>query len=283
MSQKRTLSLKQQFEDRIISKFVDWVLGQKVDEGNISSMNWNKDEQDLIYKLVDNPKSAEINTSIRDPKFRRFFQSVAQNGLNTADVQMFYRYRDQLPIKQMNWAYDLGNFHLEEKTLKSTTSLHAGFYMLEVQIDLPRFQSRIPLEIETAYLTDKGTEINVVKLNATSGRISKRLLWLNLDSIVNIQAKNSMAIEHITHLRLSRLTRSFFTSRLMKKLGMQFSLTKHRALSDSVLQSWFQEYNELFAEITDLNQAYQHQIRHIESKTVPTVGRQVFNLSRWLK
>lgn len=282
-STKRVASLKQRFHDRIIGKIVDWVLGQRVDEGNISSLSWDKEEHDLIYKLVDDPKAAEINAVVKDPKYRRFFKSVADNGLNTADVQMFYRYRDSLPIKQMNWAYDLEDFELDDEGLISNAHIHAGFYMLEIQTDLPTFQSRIPLEIETEWATGQGEGVHVGWLNAISGRICKRLLWLDHDSVLEIKSKDANALDYISHLRLSRLTRSFFISRLMKKLGMRFVLAKHRNLKDATIKDWWQEYEELFTESGDLKQAYRHQVRFVEPRNIPSGKQQVFNLSRWLK
>jgi hypothetical protein len=245
--QRRPASLKQRFHDRIISKIVDWVLGQHVDEGKVSSMSFDKEEHDLIYKLIDDPKAAEINATVNDPKFRRFFKSVADNGLNTADVQMFYRYRDRLPIKQMNWAYDLEDFELDDEGLISNDYIHAGFYMLEIQTDLPTFRSRVPFEIKTDWVTDKGEGGHTGWLSAISGRLCKRLLWLDHDSIVEIKSQDLQALEYISHLRLSRLTRSFFVSRLMKKLGMRFVLAKHRALTDAQIKDWWQDYDAMFA------------------------------------
>jgi|GEM_PF-7061826 len=280
---KRSGSLKQRFHDRIINKIVDWVLGQKVDQGSMSAMSWNQEEKDLILQLVDNPKAAEINSTIKDPKFRRFFQSVAENGLNTADIQMFYRFRDRLPIKQMNWAHDLADFELDDQTLMSKTYIQAGFYMLEIQTDLPEFRSRTPFEIKTDWATQKGQGTDQCWLNVISGRICKRLIWLSHDSIVEIKSKDLHAIEYVSHLRFSRLTQSFFTSRLMKKLGLRFVLSKHRNLDDATLKAWWHEYDALFLEEDDLHLAYRHQIEHVEPKKIPSNNRQVFNLSRWLK
>lgn len=280
---RRTTSLKQRFHDRIIGKIVDWVLGQKVDQGNASSMTWDKEEHDLIYKLVDNPKAAEINATISDPKFRRFFKSVADNGLNTADVQMFYRYRDRLPIKQINWAYDQDDFEVDDVGMISDDYLDAGFYMLEIQVDLPTFRSRVPLTIKTESVSPTSAQENTHWLNATSGRIGKRLLWLERDSIVQIQSKDGDTLEHLNHLRLSRLTRPFFISRLMKKLGMRFVLTKHKQLDDAVIKEWWQDYDALFAGSYDASRAYAYQVNRIEPKSVPTSKQQIFNLSRWLK
>jgi hypothetical protein len=282
-TQKRDAGLKQRFHDRIIGKIVDWVLGQRVDEGRASALTWDKEEHDLIYKLVDNPKAAEINVTIKDPKFRRFFKSVADNGLNTADVQMFYRYRDRLPLKQMNWAYDLEDFELDDEGLISNDHIHAGFYMLEIQTDLPTFRSRVPFEIKTDWATDAGTGEHTAWLSAISGRISKRLLWLDHDSILEIKSQDLQALESISHLRLSRLTRTFFTSRLMKKLGMRFVLAKHRALSDAQIKDWWQDYDAMFAGTYDPSKAYSYQVRRVEPKSVPTSKQQVFNLSRWLR
>lgn len=289
---KRTTSLQQLLNDRIIGKAVDWVLGQKVDEGRVSSMSWSQADQDLIHTIVDNPKAADINASLKDPKFIKFFRSVAQKGLNTADIQMFYRFRDRLPIKQMNWAYDLAEFELVKGEMKSKQTIHAGFYMLEMQTDLPTFQSRVPFELTSHRHNEENandeidlrhTIVSRYWLHAISGRVSKRLIWLEHDSYLKISSQAPQALKHMAHLRLSRLTRSFFISRLMKKLGMQFVFTKHKTIHEKALKGLWADYDALFTEQTDLQHAYTHQIRHIETSKVPTRKQQMFNLSRWLK
>lgn len=280
---RHSAGLKQRFHDQILVKLVDWVLGQKVDQGIISYMSWNKQEQALIYKLIDNPKAADINAGAIDLRFIRLFRSAAKNGLNTADIKMFYRYRDRLPIKQLNWAYDLADFDLANGKLLSKQPIHAGFYMLEIQTDLPKYQSRLPFEISFRG-TNKETDQNeICWFCATSGTIGKRLLWLDHDSTLQISSREVRATQHMSYLRLSRLTRSFFISRLFKKSGRPFVLAKHKAISESVLQKLWSDYDLLFVEKTDLQQAYSHHVSHIEAAKIPTPKQQIFNLSRWLK
>ncbi len=293
MSQKvaksRNNGLKQRFHDRIINKIVDWVLGNKVDQGEVSAMHWDAQDKRLIGTLIENPKAADINATLNDPKLRRFFMSIRQNGLNTADVEMFYRHRDRLPLKQMNWAYDHEDFEYDFSTNEADSSLssrhpiHAGFYMLEIQTDTPQFHARIDLQIDVDRRGGDGEDTSVHYLTLTSERICKRLLWLDEDSMVRLSTPGEQALDHLAYLRLSRLTRSFFVSRLMKKLGMRFVFARHRAVKDETLWQWWQQYEQWFVESDDLTQAYRHQVQHVDPRTRPSRARQVFNLSRWLK
>ena len=69
----------------------------------------------------------------------------------------------------------------------------------------------------------------------------------------------------------------------MKKLGMRFSISKHRDIKDATLNDWWQEYDALFFESGDLKKAYDHQVSQLEPRQIPSGSRQIFNLSRWLK
>jgi hypothetical protein len=281
MNLTKKTDLSQKFHDRIIGKIVDWVLGQRVAEGKVAELQWNKEEQEVIYKLIDNPKLAGITATVSDPKFRRFFKSVADNGLNTADVAMFYKYRERLPLKKMNWAYDIEDFDFEGDDLVSTQVIREGFYMLEFQSDPSEFQSNLPITLEADF-DGQGKPIKFM-FSALSSRIVKRLIWLPSDAYLYFSSRNDAALEEVSHLRLSRVTRSFFISRLMKKLGLHFNLAKHGKLDDKTFQDYWEAYDSLFAHHMDLKTAYRIQQRIQEPKAVPSNKKQLFDLSRWLR
>ena len=283
MSRTRTTKtdLSQKFHDRIIGKIVDWVLGQRVAEGNQAELTWDKEEQDVINKLIENPKLAGINATVRDPKFRRFFKSVAQNGLNTADVQMFYKYRERLPLKKMNWAYDIEDFDYDGDDLVSQVTVRQGYYMLEFQSEPDTFQSSMPVTVIAEYLN--GDEPDEFTFHAMSNRIVKRLIWLKADAQLVFTSTNTAVFDEVSHIRLSRGTRNFFISRVFKKLGVTFNLIKHSKLPDETLKKYWYAYDQIFALTTDLNKAYQVQQTHVEFQTVPSGKKQAFDLSRWLR
>ena len=281
MRRTRSADLTQRFHDRIIGKLVDWVLGQKVDEGRISELKWDEEEKELINKLIDNPKAAGINATITDPKFRRFFKSIAQNGFNTADVEMFYKHRERLPLKKMNWAYDIEDFDYEGDDLVTTVVVREGFYMLEFQSDPDTFQSNMPVTVTAEYVD--GSEADTFTFHAMAHRIVKRLIWLKGDAQLIFSSNNDAVFDEVSHIRLSRGTRNFFISRMFKKLGVSFNLVKHSKINDETLGKYWFAYDQIFALTTDLNKAYQVQQAHVEAKTVPSAKKQVFDLSRWLR
>ena len=281
MRRTQKADLTQKFHDRIIGKLVDWVLGQKVDEGRVSEIKWDDEEKELINKLIDNPKAAGINATITDPKFRRFFKSIAQNGFNTADVQMFYKHRDRLPLKKMNWAYDIEDFDYEGDDLITTVVVREGFYMLEFQSDPDVFQSRMPVTVTAEYVD--GSDPDTFTFRAMANRVEKRLIWLKGDAQLVFSSDNDTVFDEVSHIRLSRGTRNFFISRILKKLGVSFNLAKHSKMSDATLMKYWLAYDEMFALTTDLNRAYQVQQTHVEAKTVPGAKKQMFDLSRWLR
>lgn len=281
MRKTRTTDLSQRFHDRIIEKFVNWVLGQKVDEGKVSELKWDAEEREIINKLIDNPKAAGINATITDPKFRKFFKSIAQNGLNTADMEMFYKHRESLPLKKVNWAYDIEDFDYEGDDLISTVVVREGFYMLEFQSDPEVFQSGMPVTVTAEYVD--GSEPDTFTFRAVSERIVKRLIWLKADAQLVFSSENETVFDEVSHIRLSRATRNFFISRMFKKLGMSFNLAKHAKLTDATLKKYWTAYDQIFSLTRDLNKAYQVQQMTMETRTVPGAKKQMFDLSRWLR
>jgi hypothetical protein len=247
-------NIRQTLNDRLASKVIDWALKNRVDQGNVAEFRWNLEDKALLQQIFADPKAVGLDLPMRDSKFRRFVQSIIQNGLNSTDVELFQRFKHRLPLRSLGLAHDLTDFSFikeaGEATLQSKNKLQHGFYMLEISVELRQFSARIQLEAKATYVKRGG--VDQYPLRAKSATVAKRLLWLKRDADleVTISTPDGTAINKadFAQFRLARLTRNFFLSRLYKKLGKPFDMKQADRITDDVLASQWQHYERLFSQ-----------------------------------
>ncbi len=253
-------NVTQTLNERLAGKVIDWALKNRVDEGNVAEFRWDVEDKALLQKIFDDPKKVGLAEPMRDTKFRRFVQSIIQNGLNSTDVALFQRFKHRLPLRSLGLAHDLNDFTYAKRdgqaVLTSKTAFQQGYYMLEATIDPSQFSARIQVDAHADYLKAQGgTRPNSHRqddypLRAKSATMGKRLLWLkrNADLTISIStpASSSVSKGDITHLRIARLTRNFFLSRLYKKIGLPFDLKNAPKVSDTKLAEQWQQYEQRF-------------------------------------
>ncbi len=274
---KNNSSLSNKFHNYIVSKVIDWALSEQVDKGRFSAFKWGPEDQKLLSQIIENPKNAGLNLPIQDSKFKRFFQSIAENGLNTLDVKMFYRYRDRLPLRQLQWEFKKEDFSCTKQKLISKEEIPAGYYMLEVGINTTSFSSQLSFDLQT----DGIKKIQVFELKARSHRICKRLIYLENSSKLAANLSEQIQPNNIYLLRLARLTKNFFLSRMFNKIGRQFDIKKHDELNQDEFDILWGRYDSLFQKNKNPLLDYQHHIRHVEARRIPSREEQLANLKRW--
>lgn len=286
--------LRQKFHDYLANKLTTWVLRDHVDEGNPSWLKWDPEDKRILEKVLQDPKSADLEVSPSDTRLKKFIQSVIQNGFNTGDVQMFYRYRDQLPLRQLHWSFDMRDFDQEDTALRSNIKLPAGFYMVEIQIRLPRFSSRVPLAIHrstTQRAHPKKLMLNGsapaqsdddFAMNLVSHRMSKRLIWLREDGYLDLVSNQADVFHSISHLKLARCARAFFVDRMMRRMGQEFDAKKHGKLDDEQLDKLWRRYDQYFVLDLDAPSAM-HQNLNGPVPTAAARNKQITDLAKWLK
>lgn len=270
-------SLSNKFHNYIVSKVIDWALSEQVDKGRFSAFKWGPEDQQLLSQIIENPKNAGLNLPIQDSKFKRFFQSIAENGLNTLDVKMFYRYRDRLPLRQLQWEFKKEDFSFNNKKLISKEEIPAGYYMLEVGINTTSFSSQLSFDLQT----DGIKKSQVFELKARSHRICKRLIYLESSSKLAANLSEQIQPNNIYHLRLARLTKNFFLSRMLNKIGREFDIKKNNELNQDEFDVLWGRYDSLFQKNKNQFLDYQHHIRHVEARRIPSREDQLANLKRW--
>lgn len=272
-------SLSDQFHQFIVGKVIDWALGERVTEGRFSAFKWGEQEQDLLNKIIENPKAAGLDLPIQDSKFRRFFKSIAEKGLNTLDVQMFYRYRDRLPLRQLQWEFKREDFAFTKQKLISKEEIPAGYYMLEVGIRTPVFSSQLYFDLQTQ--SKSSSKKTTFELRVRSNRICKRLIYLDKTTKLDATLTQDIKAENIYHLRLARLTKNFFMSRMMNKIGHQFNIKRSDEMTEEEFLTLWNRYDSLFMKNKNPFAGYEYFIKHVEAKQIPSRAEQLRNLQLW--
>jgi hypothetical protein len=274
---------------RVISKVDDWSVKTEIEQQDFAQFMWSPEDKKILKDLLLNPKNQETKSLFLDLKFKSFVHSVIENGLNTDDMKLYQQFKHRLPLRALGLAYDQDDLEISTAPIRTKQPIRAGFYMLEIQLDSKIFRSKIPLNL----LMSKGPS-NQVKplqevdaglsfpLNVQSGNLSKRLVRLNKDAVLNLELPKECSPENLSVFRLIKISKKFFTSRIYKKLGKSLDLAHLNAISDTQFEEGWQDYKVVFR--TDSNPAenYQDFIATQEQKAIPSTEHQLASLSKWL-
>ena len=277
---KNKLFLNTQFHQLIIDKTVNWALQSSNGKTQLSELKWTDEERKILSQIIENPKDADLKLPVQDSKFKRFFKSIAENGLNSLDIEMFYRYRDRLPLRDLNWEFKKEDFIITKTKVISKTTIPAGYYMLEVGIGTNQFSSQLSFDLKTVDQTK--SKHHKFELQAKSNRISKRLIFLENDSKLEATHPSNIIESNIYHLRLARLTKNFFLSRMFNKIGRQFDLKKDQKLIQDEFKILWNRYDSIFKRHKNHFTEYEYYIQQVEAKQTPSRTQQLRNLQLWI-
>ena len=280
-SEKKVTKFKEIITGYATPKVIDWVLKNKVDQGATSSFNWSDKDKQLLKSILLDPKVAPADLPLSDLKYKKFFQSVIDNGFNADDVRLFHRYKNKLPLRALGLVYDLSDFSVDLEEIVSNNKIDAGFYMLEVMISPKSYSSRLPFILSEA--PRKGKVAASFLLYAQAEKVAKRLIKLDDDASLVIKLDPSWNAKDIKHFKLAKLTRNFFLSRLYKKQGIDFHLQSKAEVSDTQLLKSWKQYDQIFTrEINRQQVSYDVAIAKEEKKSTPSAVDQMRNLIRSL-
>jgi hypothetical protein len=245
-------NVKQVLNDRFAARVVDWTLKEDVSQGTAAEFHWGEEEKELLAKIFSHPEDVGLDLPMRDSKFRKFVQSIIDNGLNSADVALFGRFKYRLPLKALGLAHDLSDFNFKKESqdsrLTSKTVFQHGYYMLEATIEPRKYSARIKLNTTANYVQQGGSAH--YPLQCQSAVMTKRLLWLKSDARLSLKIElpedRLINKADIAHFRIARLTRNFFLSRMYKKLGLVFDVNHAPRLPETQLSGQWQQYDRLF-------------------------------------
>lgn len=287
MNKKSSNSVKdfrQVISDHAMTKVIDWVLENKVEQGAYASLVWSEEDKTLLKKAILDSKKSSSTEPIDDPRFRKFFQSIIDNGLNTEDYRLFQVYKNKLPLRSFGLAYDINDFVFEQDRLVSDKKIDQGFYMLEVNVTPKIYSSNILLSISE--LNKSQTECNVFNLFVQSNKTAKRLISLDETTHLSLTIGEESKLESIgcfKYFKLLKLSEKFFISRMYKKLGKVFDINKVGYLSSDQINSLWLQYDRLFNRIASNGFDNYHQaISSYEKLTTPSAKDQMQRVLGWL-
>lgn len=268
----------------MVSKVIDWVLKDKVDSGRESSFKWSEQDKKVLRKALLEPNSDTNSSPIRDKKLQRFINSIIENGLNTDDVVMFQRYKDKLPLRALGLAYGIEDFDVADTEIVSNKSIVAGYYMLEILVKTKIYTSQLPINVTVEYTesrAQKGTT-PLFSMTAKSETLSKRLIMLSHDGRITITGGSVWDVQDIVFLKLAKLTKNFFVSRLLKKIGKPYTMKRYEDLNKSEFDALWAQYQLAVNSNTNPVERYQYFVTQQESKLIPSQKKQISNLLKWI-
>lgn len=285
MIAKQNLQNRQKFnsiiKDYAISKVTDWVIKNKVDQGAPAKFEWTAEEKAMLTKILLNPNTAPSELPIDDPRYRRFFESIIENGLNTDDVKLFQKYKNKLPLRALGVVYDLRDFRQHKSELVSNRNIDAGYYMMEITISPKEYRSRLNIQLVASGsgdLIDRS-----FTLLAMPERVAKRMIKLDQEVQLKFKTNEHWRYADIKHFRLARLSRSFFLSRLYRKLGLVPEKDAIAKVSSRQFEQLWTKYDQVFESGKDARERVWHEnILNSERTSMPSAQAQIENLIRWL-
>ena len=284
-SPKREIAVSAKtINDYFVSKVINWVLKDKVDSGQKSSFKWSeRDKKVLRQNLLELAGSTNLN-KIANNKSQRFIDSIIENGLNSDDVVMFQRYKDRLPLRALGLAYGLEDFDVGTAKLVSKKSIAAGYYMLEIVVKTKKYSSQLPIDIyiEDAASSKKAEVMSKFSMTAKSDVLAKRLIMLDHDSEISIAGGSVWNAQDIKYLKIAKLTKNFFVSRVLKKIGKPYTIDGYEHINKHEFNKLWEQYQLVVNGNNDPAERYKKFVSQQESKMIPSQKRQMSNLLKWM-
>jgi len=275
-----TQNFKKIINDYAATKVVDWVLRNRVDEGYSANFKWTNADKKILKDTIFKNKLDLKETSIDERKIENFISSIIENGLNSDDVKLYQKYKDRLPLRALGLAYDKEDFKIKNNKLESIKKIEAGFYMLEINILPKKYNSLLNININEM---SNSKSDKVFSLTAQSGKLTKRLIFINADINISIPLNQNWNYSDLKFFKLARLTRNFFISRIYKKLGKKYDINNKVNVSDEDFNALWLEYNNIFSDINNsLLREYSEVIVEAEKVYNPSIKEQISNLNKWL-
>jgi hypothetical protein len=267
---------KKKFTQLILSSVIDWAVGIKSYKkiGN-PTLEWDSQQRKFLDNLLAHNPDFLDQPLFKNSYLKKYILKVIKNGLSKEDVETFYKNRDQFPLNLLGLEIGLLNFVEKNKgQLISTAKVDSGFYMLEAMLSSEHLVNVEQLVI-SAHDSNHQFEIKTIK-----NRVFKRLIYLPSDTKLSIKGIPKLNYSDLSQFKLVPITRNFFLSRLLKKLGKTITTKKMASMTDAELLNLWTEYDALFIG-KDTAQNYEHFLEKIEPALIPPKETQLSQLKIW--
>ncbi|MFG6449723.1 glycosyltransferase family 2 protein [Roseateles sp. BYS180W] len=163
--------------------------------------------------------------------------------------------------------------------LRCRRSVPAGWYMLELQCELPAGAAMARLFHNTGQgYTDQQCHL----LPLRNRRMAKRLVYLPQAAKLRLDPMECEGALHVKHLRLQRLSQSFALKRLHDKLRRAHAAYKGATSFElTLLTEHWSHYNELFASLHLLQLTYSAWMEWVEQPAIPSTEDQQTLHAMW--
>lgn len=273
----------QNFYEYIFDKIAYWALEIESSKSSLSEFKWRPEEKRVLHKDISNVNSEDLANLLKDTKYKKFILSIIKNGFNKADLEFFYRFKNDLPLRKLGLVYDLKISKNSEDYTHENIRIPAGFYMLEIEPNVfnPQQKHLLKLSVKKSLSKKDLTALNI-DIAIRSGRLTKRLLWIEEESFFNgYFAYDGDRYADIPGCRVVKLPRIFFIDRIMKKLAIERDLNSIKNISSSELRNYYDIYEDIIYGNNTTDANYHSYVFKAEPPRIPSAMVQLRNLKKW--
>lgn len=271
-----TRSTKQIFTKIIVSSVIDWASRVKKSKRKENlKFEWSTEQREYLQSLLNHSPQFLSNAPLGDSKLKKYILKIIEKGLNKDDIETFYKNRAQFPLNLLGLEVDLANFKANEHhQLASSEKVDAGFYMLEADLSSDHSEKLERLIIKSL------EPVHRFEVKTIQHKTFKRLIYLSKNTVLILQGKPRLFPDAISQFKLIPITRNFFLSRLLKKIGESASQKKLQSVDDRELLRLWHQYDAIFKEVKPVD-AYDHFLEKIEPLIIPSKEKQLSQLKIW--
>jgi O-antigen biosynthesis protein len=172
----------------------------------------------------------------------------------------------------------------DDPQMRLSTPLAAGWYMLELALELPaaRGRARVYLDAGQGELEDEA-----LSLPLRSAQVRKRLLWVRSRSRLRLDPTAAPGALTIGHFKLQRVSQSFAVERMKAKLGGACGGGGARAgaapaqQAEDDLNSLWQAYCNIFEPRHEGAISYAEWITEVEQPAIAPASEQAREIAGW--
>ena len=193
-----------------------------------------------------------------------------------------YSKQDLIAVRPHEKAQEPAPFSDGVSCLSLSRQLKAGWYMLEVAVDLPCAKSIAKVRLDCA---KTALELVVYHLPIRSSRTAKRLIHIPSSAYVSFEPTTTEGQFLLRTFRLNKVSQRFANARIKTKLLNRHPLYYKRLFSaqekKDVYTHLWEDYNAIFERSPKELISYEEWIARIEQPAIPSTAEQQQRMQEW--
>jgi glycosyltransferase involved in cell wall biosynthesis len=191
--------------------------------------------------------------------------------------------KDMQPIPGLRDAYVATT---DDPQMRLSTPLAAGWYMLELALDLPVARGRAKVYLDAG---QGELEAEAMSLPLRSAEVRKRLIWVRSRARLRLDPTAAPGEFTIGHFKLQRVSRSFAMARMRAKLegacrgcrAPAGTATTPAQRPQESLAAFWQAYCNIFEPRHEGAISYADWIAEVEQPAIPAAAEQARQMAGW--